>query len=415
MVLENPTRSDVLVAEVEQLAVDGGTPVRTRDFPSWPIIDNSDREQVISALESGVWGVNGKKKAEFEEKFAAYVGTRFAATVANGSVSLRLALIAAGIQSGEEVIIPPYTFIATAVGVLECNATPVFVDIEPDTYNINPDLIEAAITSRTRAIMPVHVGGLPADMDRINAIAEKHNLVVIEDAAHAHGAEWKGRKVGSLGDMASFSFQSSKNLASGEGGAVTTDNENLIERLRALRSVGRLSTDAWYEHSIMGGNYRLGELQAALLISQLERLEEQAARRNENGLYLNERLAEIDGISPLKRGGGETRHAYHLYSFRYSPDGFNGWPRERFLKALNAEGIPATTGYYRPIYQQPYFQSGDFAPFRKPEIDYKKVSCPVSEQACREAVWFHQGMLLGERADMDDIVNAILKVQRATR
>jgi dTDP-4-amino-4,6-dideoxygalactose transaminase len=397
------------------LAVDGGTPVRTEPFPGWPIVENSDRERLLQALESGVWGINGSLKPEFEEKFAAYVGTRYSATVANGSVSLRLALIAAGIQAGEEVIVPPYTFIATASAVLESNATPIFVDVEPDTYNLDPELIEAAITPRTRAIIPVHLGGLPADMDRINAVAKRHGLTVIEDAAHAHGAEWKGRKVGSLGDMASFSFQSSKNLASGEGGVVTTSDENLIERLRALRSCGRLSGDAWYDHGILGGNYRLSELQAALLLSQFERLDEQAIKRDTNGLYLNEQLAQIEGIEPLKRGGGETRHAYHLYTFKYSPQGFSGWSRERFLEALNAEGIPATSGYYKPIYQQPYFQRGDFAPYQKPDIDYNQVVCPVGEQACREAVWLHQSMLLGEKTDMDDIVEAIAKVQHASR
>lgn len=404
----NRTRSSV------QLAINGGVPVRTRPFPQWPVFDDNDRQRVLRTLDSGQWGIDGPCKVEFEAKFAAYTGTRFGITVANGSVSLRLGLVAAGIQAGDEVIVPPYTFIATAIAVLECNATPVFVDIEPDTYNLNPELIEQAITPRTRAIIPVHFGGLPADMDRINTIARKHNLTVIEDAAHAHGAEWRGKKAGALADMGSFSFQSSKNLTSGEGGIVTTNDEALAERLRALRSVGRLSTDLWYQHSILGSNYRLGELQATLLLSQLERLEAQTITRNTNGLYLNQELAEIEGITPLKRGAGETRHAYHLYLFKYNAEAFGGTSRNHFIETLAAEGIPALGGYYMPIYHQPYFLQGEFAPYRKPEMDYSRVSCPVTERACKEVIWLTQNLLLGDHSDMDDIVQAIRKIRAAT-
>lgn len=401
--------------DTSQLAINGGTPVRTRPFPAWPVIEDNDRQRLMQALESGLWGIGGSCNPEFEGKFAGYVGARFGITVANGSVSLRLALLAIGVEAGDEVIVPPYTFIATANAVLEANATPVFVDIEPDTYNLAPSLIEQAITPRTRAIIPVHLGGLPADMDRINAIAKKHNLTVIEDAAHAHGAEWKGKKAGSLGDMASFSFQSSKNLNCGEGGIVTTDSEALAERLRALRHVGRLSTDAWYEHSILGGNYRLSELQAALLLSQMERLEAQSLVRDANGLYLNQELPQIEGITPLRRGGGETRHAYHIYLFKYEPEAFGGWPREQFVKILEAEGIPCSPSYPVPVYRQPFFLQGDFGPFHKPDIDYNQVACPVAEQACREAVLLGQSVMLGDRSGMDDIVEAIRKLQQASR
>lgn len=400
-----------------RLAIDGGNPVRAKPFPKWPIVENRERQMVLKALDSGRWGkLDGTFNAKFEETFANYVGVRFGITMVNGSVTLRIALWAGGVREGDEVIIPPYTFIATATAVLECNATPVFVDINPDTYNLDPDLIERAITRRTKAIVPVHMGGLCADMDRINAIAKKHHLVVIEDAAHAHGATWKGRKAGSLGDMASFSFQSSKNLNSGEGGIVTTNNGTLAERCRTLHHCGRLPGKAWYEHGILGGNYRLGELQAALLLAQFTRLEKQAKIRERNGLYLNRELAQLGGIEPMKWGGRGTRHAHHLYMARYSRESFGGWPRDKFIRAMRAEGIPFSAGYLLPIYRQPYFLEGDFGPYHRPRIDYSKVHCPACEKACREeALWLTQNVLLGSRADMDDIVEAVRKVQRAAR
>ncbi|MDD5705013.1 MAG: DegT/DnrJ/EryC1/StrS family aminotransferase [Kiritimatiellae bacterium] len=399
------------------LALAGGLPVRSTPFPKWPVFDGKDRRMVLKALDSGRWGkLDGAFNKEFEEKFAAYVDCRFGVTTVNGSVTLKLALWAGGVREGDEVIVPPYTFIATATAVLECNATPVFVDIHPDTYNLDPAMIEQAITPRTKAIIPVHMGGLCADMDRINAIARKHNLLVVEDAAHAHGAEWKGRKAGSLGDIASFSFQSSKNLNSGEGGIVTTRNRTLADRCRWLHHCGRLPGREWYEHGILGGNYRLGELQAALLLAQLTRLEKQTRTRDKNGLYLNRELARIEGIAPLKRGGGETRHCYHLYLCRYRREAFGGWPREKFVKAMQAEGIPFSAGYLVPIYRQPYFLDKDFGPFHKPSLDYRKVRCPACEKACaEEALWLTQNVMLGSRADMDDIVEAVRKVQCAAR
>lgn len=401
----------------KKLALHGGTPVRTKPFPKWPVFDDREKQRLMQALESGRWGkLDGKLNEEFEQKFAAYVGARHGITMVNGSVTLRLALWAAGVREGDEVIVPPYTFIATATAVLEANATPVFVDIEPDTYNLDPTLIEKAITPRTRVIMPVHLGGLCAEMDRINAVAKKHGLTVIEDAAHAHGAEWKGRKAGSLGDMGSFSFQSSKNLNCGEGGIVTTSNEEMAERCRSLHNCGRLKGSKWYEHGILGGNYRLGEFQAAILLAQFERLEEQTRQRNANGLYLNQELAKIEGILPLKRGGGETRHVYHLYVCRYRSEGFGGWSREKFFEAIQAEGIPMGAGYLLPIYRQPYFLGGQYGPYQKPSMDYGRVRCPVTEKACaEEAIWVGQSVMLGDRSDMNDIIAAVRKVQEASK
>jgi dTDP-4-amino-4,6-dideoxygalactose transaminase len=399
----------------QKLAIHGGEKTVTKTFP-WPVYDDSDVRAVADVLRSGQWGdadVSGPV-ARFEREFAAYCGARYAAASVNGSVAIRLALIAAGVKPGDEVIIPPYTFIATATVVLEANCVPVFVDIEPDTYNIDPARIAEAVGPKTRAIIPVHFGGLACDMDRIMAIARQRGLAVIEDACHGHGAEYRGRKLGTIGDAGAFSFQSSKNLTSGEGGITITDNQELYETIASLRNVGRMKGHQWYDHFNLGCNYRMTSLQAALLLSQLGRLEGQTRRRDENGRYLAGLLSGIDGISPLARGRGETRHSYHLFIFRYDGAKFNGLPKPEFAQWLAAEGVPAFMGYPRPLYKQPLFQEKKFFSSAAPrEVDYTRVHCPVTEKACTdEAVWISQQALLGDRSDMESFAEAIRKIQR---
>jgi dTDP-4-amino-4,6-dideoxygalactose transaminase len=399
------------------LALFGGPQTRTRPFPAWPVCGRAEELAVLRVLRSGCWCcVGGREVARFEKAFAGYQEAKHAIAVCNGTVALRLALLATGIRAGDEVIVPPYTFVATASAVLEANAIPVFVDIHPDTYNLDPDLIAAAITPRTRAIIPVHFAGLPADMKRIKALARKHRIAVIEDAAHAHGATLDGHKVGALGDLGCFSFQMSKNLTGGEGGIILTNDDNLAEMCRALHNCGRPTGGVWYEHHYPGGNYRLPELSGALLLAQLRRLERQTARRNANGLYLDARLGEIPGIRPMARDTATVRHSYHLYMFRYDAEAFGGVPRTRFLKALAAEGVPASAGYPVPLYRQPLFTRKTFGPFTggldaRPELDYRGVSCPACERACStEACWLTQNLLLGSTRDMDDIVRAVAKL-----
>jgi dTDP-4-amino-4,6-dideoxygalactose transaminase len=399
----------------EKLAIHGGEKTVTKTFP-WPVYDDSDVRAVTDVLRSGQWGdpdVSGPV-ARFEKEFAAYCGARYAAASVNGSVAIRLALIAAGVQPGDEVIIPPYTFIATATVVLEANCVPVFVDIEPDTYNIDPARIAEAVGPKTKAIIPVHFGGLACDMDRIMALARERGLAVIEDACHGHGAEYRGRKLGTIGDAGAFSFQSSKNLTSGEGGITITDNQELYETIASLRNVGRLKGHQWYDHFNLGCNYRMTTLQAALLLSQLGRLDEQTRRRDENGRYLAGLLSGIEGISPLARGRGETRHSYHLFIFRYDAARFNNLPKPEFAKWLAAEGVPAFMGYPRPLYKQPLFQEKKFFSSAAPRaVDYARVHCPVTEKACTdEAVWISQQALLGDRSDMESFAEAIRKIQR---
>lgn len=402
----------------QTLAIDNGPKTVEKKFP-WPIFDGSDVDVVAEITRSGQWGnpnCDGLVK-KFEEEFAAGCGSKYAVTCVNGSVALRIALIACGVRPGDEVIVPPYTFIATASIVLEANCVPVFVDIDPDTYNLSPAEIERAITKRTKAIIPVHFAGQACEMDEIMAIAKKHGLRVIEDAAHAHGAAYKNRKLGSIGDAGCFSFQSSKNVTSGEGGIVVTDDEGLYHKINSLRNVGRVQGGQWYEHHFLGCNYRITQLQAVLLSSQLKRLEEQTLTRHENGTYLNSLLQDIEGIQPLARNKGETIHCYHIYIFKYDKQYFSGLPKQKFAEMLAAEGVPSFMGYPQPLYKQPLFQEKNFMCYAIPdEVDYTGVVCPVTEKACyEEAVWILQNAMLGSKKDMEDFASAIRKIQEAVR
>jgi dTDP-4-amino-4,6-dideoxygalactose transaminase len=395
------------------LALLGGTPVRTRSFPTWPIFDETDEARVLTALRSGRWGrLAGDQVAEFEQRFATMHGCRHGIAVVNGTVSLRIALIAAGLQAEDEVIVPTYTFLSSATAVVEANCVPVFVDVDLATFNMDPHAVEAAITPRTRAIMPVHFAGQPADMDALLPIARRHGLVVIEDAAHAHAATWRHRPAGSLGDIGSFSFQSSKNLTSGEGGIIVTNDDALAASCRSIHNCGRVPGGIWYEHHVISGNYRLSELQGALLNSQLDRLEAQTATRDENGRHLAGRLAAVPGLFPQVRPDACTRHSQHLFMLRL--DAAFGAPRDAVLAALQAEGIPCAAGYGYPLPDQPLFRNKAFGPYlghARDRLDYSRVQCPNSQRICREqGLWLDQTLMLGTRADMDDIAAAFEKV-----
>jgi dTDP-4-amino-4,6-dideoxygalactose transaminase len=399
----------------QNLAINGGPKTLEKEFP-WPVYDESDIQCVADVMRSGKWGnpdcADLVKK--FEDEFADFCGAKYALTCVNGSVALRLALIAAGVRPGDEVIIPPYTFIATSTIVLEANCVPVFVDIDPGTYNLDASKIEKAITKRTKAIIPVHFAGQACDMDKIMALAKKHNLKVIEDACHGHGAEYKGKKLGSIGDAGCFSFQSSKNLTSGEGGMIITSDEKLYDMMNSLRNVGRVKGGQWYEHHFLGCNYRITQMQAALLSNQLKKLKDETMRRHENGTFLNSLLKKIDGIAPLERGLGETLHSYHIYIFRYDKAKFNNLSKVQFSQMLAAEGVPCFMGYPQPLYKQPLFQKKNFMCYAIPEeVDYTNVHCPVTENACyEEAVWIMQNAMLGTKNDMEKFAEAIIKIQK---
>lgn len=392
---------------MSKLAICGGKPIREKPYPAWPVFDEREEKALIEILRSGKWGrVNGKKNEEFENKFAKYHSAKYGITCVNGTVALELSLRALGIEPGDEVIVPPYTFIATASSVLMVGAKPIFIDIDPKTYNIDPNKIESAITPKTKAIIPVHIGGCPANMDKILDIAKKYNLKVLEDAAQAHGGEWRGRKVGALGDMGIFSFQSSKNINAGEGGIILTNNEELAERVWSLMNVGRSKKGEWYMHYILSGNYRMTEFQAGILLVQMERMEELMKKREENARYLTENLKKIEGVEVLTPDEGVTRHAYHLYIFKYKSSHFKGLPKMEFVKVMNAEGIPLKPGYTLPLYRIPAIADN------LKDDRYKDLYLPETERACREeGVWFSQNVLLGTKEDMDDIILAIKKIQ----
>jgi dTDP-4-amino-4,6-dideoxygalactose transaminase len=378
--------------------------------------DEREERALLEVLRSGRWGeIDGTMVERFQTQFANFQGARRCVGVVNGTAALRVALRALGVGLGDEVIVPPYTFIATASAALEIGAIPIFADIDPETYLLDPAAAEAAITSRTRAIVPVHVAGCPADMDALGDVAARHGLHLLEDAAQAHGAAWRGQSVGALGDLGTFSFQASKNLNAGEGGALVTNDDSLADRIWSLHNVGRVRDGAWYRHEILAGNERLTEFQAALLLAQMERLPEQMARREAGATYLDRELASIEGLRPLRRDPRVTVHAHHLYILRYEAAAFGDLPRDLFVRALKAEGIPCSTGY-TPLTDSPAIRR---------EVERLvallgrsdrplAVEVPNAERSCREGIWLPQNVLLGDEEDLADVVTAVRKIQRHT-
>ena len=413
----------------DQLAFFGGPAVRQRPIPAWPVFDVAEEEALIEVLRSGQWwsgnlsyqaaadGEPLSKAMAFERAFAAFHGAKYALACASGTAALELALKAAGIGPGDEVIVPPYTFLATASAPLLIGAIPVFCDIEPQTFNLDPVRLEEAITPRTKAVIPVHFAGLPANMDCILSVARRHNLFVLEDAAHGHGGSSRGRALGTLGDASIYSFQASKNMTAGEGGLVMTNRPEIAELCNSYLWAGRNAGRPWYEHFRLGWNYRITEFQAAILIEQLKRLPAQSERRMENGLRLTQALARIPGIHPLSMPDWVTRHAFHIYIFRFDAAEF-GLSREQFLEWLAAEGVPCSSGYSQPMYRNPLFVDNNFHGNGQPltpsgrHIDYLAYAekCPVAERACKDAVWIEHRVLLGEPEEMDDIVHAVEKI-----
>ena len=398
------------------LAIRGGSPVRETPFPVWPVWGDEEIDYLTRVIKSGKWGsINGKVTAEFEARFAAYQQAKHGICVNSGTTALRIACTAADIDVGDEVLVPAYTFIATASAVVEAGAVPIFVDIDPTSYNIDLKDAEKKITAKTKGIMPVHFAGRPVDMDAVISFAENHKLVVIEDAAQAWGAEWGGRRVGAIGDAGCFSFQSSKNINAGEGGIITTNDDLIAKMARSHANCGRSADGLWYEHFYFGGNSRMTEFQSAVLTAQLERYDELKSIRQQNLTYLESRFQEIVGVQTLQKNDRITGHAAHLFIFRYLKDRFGGKSKAAFIEAMRKEGIPVSPGYSLPLYKQPVFINKAFGPRGRSvnlPVDYGAVVCPQTEKACyEEAVWLTQNVLLGTREDMDTIVRAVEKVR----
>jgi perosamine synthetase len=396
----------------------GGDPVRRTPFPSWPVADAREEQALVELIRSGRW-FRGEKVAAFEAAYATLTGATHCLATANGTSALITSLAALGIGPGDEVIVPPYTFVATVNAVLLMHALPVFVDSDRETFQIDARRIDAAFTPRTRAIIPVHLGGAAADLDTIGELARRRGVAVIEDACQAHLAEWRGRKVGTYGTTGCFSFQASKNLNSGEGGAILAADEALVEACYRFHnnSRGRRNTGSDFTYGSPGANLRMTEFQAALLLAQMTRLEEQSRTREQNAAYLSRLLREVPGIAPARMYDGCTRNAYHLYMFRYDTDAFAGLPRSVFLKALAAEGVFASGGY-SPLNREPFLEEalagrGFQAIYGKARLDAWRSQnrCPENDRLCGEAVWLTQTMLLGPRRDMDEIAGAVRKIQ----
>jgi len=400
---------------MSQLAIHGGTKVREKPFPAWPLWTEEDAQAVADVVRSSAWGIpRGSKVNEFEQAFAEFQGARFGVCTPSGTSALEIALRACGVGFGDEVITSPYTFIATASSIFHIGAVPVFVDVDAETSNIDPGQIGNALTPYTKAIMPVHVAGCPADMDSIISIARRHNLCVIEDACQAHGARWREKGVGSIGDCGAFSFQSSKNLNCGEGGIGLMEEETLYERAYAFHYVGNKKDGTPPKPLVLGTNNRMTEFQAALLLSQMRHLPDQMRRRQANVAYLTGQLLQM-GLDVQKRDPRVTSHAYHLFVIRYHPEGFDGVDRDRFIQALRAEGIPCGPGY-RPLYREPVWQSDAHVQSvlrsHPRKIDFAQIHLPTCERICKEeAIWLTQNVLLGDREDMNSIVEAVAKVQ----
>ena len=398
----------------------GGKPVRSEPFPVWPVFDTNEEQALLGVLRSRNWSRSGGSQVDrFEAAYARFTGARGCLTTVNGTNALLISLNALGVEPGDEVLIPPFTFVATVNVVLRQHALPVFVDSDLDTFLMDPAKIEPLITERTKAIIPVHIGGSVADMDGVLAVARKHKLAVIEDACQAWVAQWRGRNVGRLGDCGCFSFQASKNITSGEGGAIISDDEDLIERSFAFHTQGRMRKfTAEFNYNISGTNLRMTEFQAALLLAQLTRLNEHSQRREQNAAYLTSLLREIPGIYPAKMYPGCTRNAYHLYMFRYDSEKFAGMSREKFLKAVNAEGASIASGY-GPLNRSPFlkstFEGRGFRRLFPPERIarwHEQNLTPANDRLCREACWLSQSHLLTGRGGMDQIAEAIRKVQK---
>ncbi len=399
----------------------GGPKARATGFPSWPVYDQTEEQALLETLHSGQWfRGSGKAVARFEDEYKKLTGAKHCIATSCGTSALTTTLGGLDIGPGDEVIIPPYTFVATYNVVVLNYALPIFVDTDVETFQIDANKIEAAITKETKAILPVHIGGSPADMDKILEVAKTHKLPVIEDACQAHLGEWRGRKLGTLGLAGCFSFQASKNLNSGEGGAVLTDDSDFAEICYNFHNQGRMRKTVAFPYSgSRGSNLRLTEFQGNLLLAQMTRVIEQTNRRTENANYLTRLLEEIPGITPAKLYPGTTRSAYHLYMFRYDKARFAGLDRGKFLQALSREGVPCSGGY-GVMNTEPYVSGlaknarflKVYGEKRMQQWLEQNRNCPQNEKLCAEAVWFTQSMLLGPREDMDQIADAIRKIQK---
>jgi dTDP-4-amino-4,6-dideoxygalactose transaminase len=402
-----------------KLAIKSGKAVRNRPFSQWPIWDEKERTELLEVLDSGNWSYHAKrhdKQTELAERFARFHDSNHGICTSSGSAALAVSLEAAGVKAGDEVIVPALTFVATASAAMSIGASPVFVDVDSKSYCIDVDKVQDALTERTKAVVPVHLYSRIADMDRLTQVAEKNNLIVVEDCAHVPGSKWRGKGVGSIGTLGCFSFQQSKIMTAGEGGMIITSDKNLEERCTSFVDCGRTRKGDKYAQNAIGWNYRMTEFQAAILLGQLQRLPSIIDKTEKNAEYLSQKLKGIDGIKPLEKDDRVTRQSYYYYVFKYDRECFEEVPRDRFMAALFFEGIPCEK-IYEPVYQSPLFR---MEPKRWPmygisnhvTVSCPSTGCPEAEKASNEeAVAIPHVVLLGENGDTDDVVAAIEKIK----
>ena len=400
----------------DKLAIHGGQPLRGSVWPRWPEWGEPERAALARVLESGSWGGfphPNREAAAFARAFAAYTGADHAVACANGTFSLALALQAGRISPGAEVITSVYTFAGTAGGILAAGALPVFADVRPDTWCLDPDAVEAALTPRTEAVLPVHLACGMADMDRLREICQRRGLLLVEDCAHAHGMEWRGRGAGALGHLGSFSMQSSKLLTSGEGGCVTTSDPVLAQRVAALVDCGRIQPGADPAvEPMLGHNLRMTEWQAAVLRAQLERLPGQHERRARNARAFEAAL-DVPGIEPLLPDPRVSRRAFYCSLLRSDAREFSGVPRDHVVLALRAEGVPCSGLFYAPLHEEPLLADDPKTnPLARASRPWRAGSFPVASRAAREeSLWLPHELFLGSERDALDIAGALAKIR----
>lgn len=414
-----PTRARAASGNPNALALNGGTPVRSTPFPSWPQTNELDEANILKALRNHRWCTyDGEFIPKFEKAWAQDLGIRGCVMTPCGTNALHTAVEILGISPGDEVLVAPFTYIATIDAILLNYALPVFVDTDLRTFQMDPDDIEHRITEHTRAILPVHILGAPANMDRILAIAKKHNLAVIEDACQGHTAEWRGKRLGTLGTVGCFSFQESKVLPGGEAGAVVSNDEELIEKAYMFRDFGRNPK----EHEsflIRGTKYRISDFAAAILMAQITRYKEHCVVREKNAAYLREQIRQVPGIHPQEHYPESTRQSYYCFGLRYDKEHFHGLPYQHVTRALNAEGIPVGGYYTPPLNREPYIEHslnsrGFQAVFSKERLKkYREQNhCPHNDELCQTMLYMPHGVLLASRTDTQDIAEAFAKVQK---
>lgn len=399
-------------------AILGGEPIRTRGYPAWPIWDEGDRQRITAVLESGAWwDGDGDLARTFATRFAHAQGARHGLAMTNGTHALEAALVACGVGEGDEVVVPGLTFVASATAAIAVGATPILVDVDHETLNIDPAFAEAAISDRTRAIIAVHVAGAAADLDALVELCERRAVHLIEDCAHAHGTTWRGRGVGSWGSFGSFSMQQGKLMTAGEGGALICNDDELYERAWAYWNCGREPGRWFYHHAVAGSNLRMTEWQGAILLGQLERFPEQNTIRNANAIELSNALLEIPGLRPQRRDPRMQSHGNYCFVFHYDRSAFADMPLATFEAALAAEGIPISVSY-PALNTLKVFREGAFAPrIRRPArpVDWKTLSLPVAEHLAASTVWLQHRLLLASRDDVLDVARAATRIHHHAR